>query len=153
MGQERRPGWLGPLRLPARLANLLRRSAEGLAARLGPWPVWLLAGALAGAGPLALDALLGWSQSRWTTPLLVTPLLLAAVSRASACRGIGTLAAAFAAHSAVAIALAAYAPHSLARACDGGADYWDRSQAWILTGVSREYDAAWWVPAHLQLLA
>src|SRR5205823_4997679 len=77
--QERAPAWLGPIRVPTRLAGLLRRSVEGLATQLGPWPVWLLVGALAGALPLALDYLLGCSQSRWTTPLLVTPLLLAAV--------------------------------------------------------------------------
>src|SRR5262245_46382974 len=151
--QERAPAWLGPIRVPTRLAVLLRQSAEGLATQLGPWPVWLLVGALAGALPLALDYLLGWSQTRWTTPLLVSPLLLAAVSRGAAGRGIGTLAAAFAAHSTLAVVLAIHAPNDLARACAGGADYWERSHTWIVTGVSREYDLGWWMPAHAQLLA
>jgi hypothetical protein len=148
-----RPGWLGPLRLPDWMGARVLAAARDLGGRLGPTHRWLLAGVLIGAGPLWLDYRLGWSVNPLVTALLLTPLLLAGAALDSPVRGLGAVAAAFAAHSVVVIALAQADPEGLARVLKEGPSYWERSHAWITTGASREYDVAWWLPAHLQLLA
>jgi hypothetical protein len=148
-----RPGWLGPLRLRERTARNLLAGARALADRLGPWPVWLLAGVVLGTAPVLFDYALGACTYRQATGLLLIPLLVAAAAREWPGRGLTLLAATFAAHSLLVIALAAHDPARLSVVCAGGEDYWQRSRAWITTGVSEEYDLAWWVPAHCQLLA
>jgi hypothetical protein len=140
------------LRLPASLGRHLLHSARHLGGVLEPWPWWLVLGVLIGVGPVLVDYQVGLSGHRLVTGLLLAPLLLAAVSRDWQGRGMVVLGLAFAAHSAVTIYLAARDPAGLALVCPGGADYWERSRAWIMTGVSEEYDLGWWLPAHFQLL-
>jgi hypothetical protein len=150
---RRRPGWLGPVRLPDWLGRRVLGAARDLGGRLGPGYRWLLVGALIGVGPLGVDYGLGWSVNPLVTALLLTPVLLAGAACDAPVRGLGAVVAAFAAHSALAIVLARADPEGLARVLKEGPAYWERSQKWIATGVSREYDVAWWLPAHLQLLA
>jgi hypothetical protein len=152
-GTARRPGWLGPVRLPGWVGRRVLAAADDLAARLGPAYRWLLAGALVGAAPLLLDYALGWSANRVLTALLLAPVLLAAAARDLTARGLGAVTTAFAAHSALAIALAAADPDGLAPVVRDGAGYWERSREWIVTGDSEEYDLGWWLPAHFILLA
>jgi hypothetical protein len=148
-----RAGWLGPLRLPAALAERLLHSARHLGAWARSWPCWIVLPIAIGALPVVLDYSLGLSTHRFVTALLLVPLLLAAVVRDWEMRGLAALSLAFVAHSALTIALAACDPVGLAPVCPGGADYWERSRAWITTGTSREYELSWWLPAHFQLLA
>jgi hypothetical protein len=105
-----------------------------------------------GAVPILVGYAAGVPGAHLATAALLTPLLLAAVARNSLPRGIGTLAAAFFTHNVVTIALAAYDPVGLADILPAGADYWQRSRIWILTGVNPEYDLDWWVPAHFKIL-
>jgi hypothetical protein len=148
----RRAGWLGPLRLPAGLGRHLLAAADRLADRLGPWHRWLVVGAAVGTLPLLCDVLLGWRGNAPITALALAPLLLAAAARDLPGRGLAAVAVALACHSVLAIFLAAHDPDCLAAVLPDGPDYWSRSQAWITTGTSREYDVGWWLPAHLQLL-
>lgn len=149
---QRGPGWIGPLRLPPGMARSLLAGARALADRLGPWPVWLILGAALGTLPVLADYAFGLHLHRWVTGALLMPPLVAAAAGDRPGRGLGLLLAAFAAHNALVIALAAHDPAGLAPLCSGGADYWQRSRDWIVTGVSEEYDLRWWVPAHFQLV-
>jgi hypothetical protein len=146
---EPAPRWLGPVRLPADFAGRLLRAATSLADRIGPWYCWPLVGVLVGALPLAVDVVFGWSQSRLTTALLLTPLLVAAAARGTPGRGMAVLVAAIVVHSLGFIALAAHAPDRLSGSFPAGEDYWRRSHAWITTGESDEYNPASWVPDHV----
>ena len=40
----------------------------------------------------------------------------------------------------------------MVRVLSGGEAYWRQSHAWIVTGISPEYDLSFWVPSHFQLL-
>jgi hypothetical protein len=141
------------LRLPGGLGGHLLAAATGLADRLGPAYRWLLVGAAAGTVPLLCDVRLGWRVGSLVSALVLSPVLLAAVSRNLPGRGLAAVATAFVCHSALAIGLAAHDPDRLAAALPQGPEYWSRSLDWITTGTSREYDVSWWLPAHLQLLA
>jgi hypothetical protein len=144
------PRWLGPLQLPPTLGRRTLQEAQRLGGWLGPLPRWLAAGLLVGAVPMLIDGATGLPVSKLITAVMLVPLLVAAVVRDAAARGIGTLAAAFLAHSVVVIGLAAGDPDRLGRVFPDGHAYWQESHAWIVTGDSREYDVAWWLPAHIQ---
>jgi hypothetical protein len=111
-----------------------------------------MAGLLLGTAPVWLDYQIGCSASRLLTAVLLTPLLVATVAEDSLGKGAAALGAAFVGHSAAFIALAATDPERLAAIMPAGEAYWQESHQWILTGVSREYDLSWWLPAHLQWL-
>jgi hypothetical protein len=128
------------------------RAAYALGDRLGFGPAWCAAGALAGALPLVLGYLVGRPEPGMATAWLLTPLLAAAVARDWFGRGFGLITTAFLAHNAVAIALVAADPAGMAPVLVDGAGYWEKSRAWIETGVCPEYDVSWWLPAHAQLL-
>lgn len=144
------PRWLWPIRLPPRIGAQLLTRARRLGAWLGPWPCWLLAGALVGLGPCLLDYVTGLPVGRLLTAVLLAPLLVAAIVQDSVARGLGTVAAAFGMHSIVVILLAAHEPATLAAVMPDGQRYWQESHQWITTGLSREYDLRWWLPAHVQ---
>jgi hypothetical protein len=148
-----RPTWIWPVRVPARTAAQIYRAVQGLGERLGAWPRWLLAGALVGALPLLPDVVFGVSFSHFLTAILLLPLLAAAVAHDAIGRGLGVVAAAFLAHSALTIALFAAASDRLATQFPPGAAYWTQTHDWLVTGVSPEYELGHWVPAHAQLLA
>jgi hypothetical protein len=138
---------------PAALGRNVLTGALDLSGTLGSWPVWLLLGTTCGVVPLLVDYVLGWHTYRAVTALLLTPLLLAAVSRDWQGRGLGALASAFLTHNLLVILLAASDPARLDAVCLNGRDYWEESERWIRTGVSPKYDPDWWLRAHLQLLA
>ncbi len=145
-------GWLGPLRLPPAVGQRLLASSRRLGDWLRPWPCWLVLGLLLGTVPVAVDYGLGASSHRLVTAWLLPPLLLAAVARDWQGRGMGLLAVAFLGHNALVILLAACDPEGLAPVCPNALAYWMESRTWITTGVSKEYDLGWWLPAHFQLL-
>jgi hypothetical protein len=147
----RRPGWIGPLRLPELVGRHLLAAATRLSEWLGAWHWWLLAAALVGTLPLLVDYGLGSATNALVTGLLVAPLLLAAVAGKQPGKGMAVLVVAIGCHSVLAIFLAAYAPDRLAAALPQGPGYWQCSRDWITTGVSPEYDVSWWLPAHVQL--
>jgi hypothetical protein len=144
-----RPAWVWPLRVPADIGARTLQASQRLGDMLGPLYRWVVAGALIGGLPLLLDWATGWPASRLLTALLLTPFLLAALTRDSLARGLCLVAAAFAAHSALAITLTACRSDVVASLVVEGEDYWTRSERWIRTGQSREYDVGWWLPAHL----
>lgn len=145
------PRWLWCFTPNPRFRADLLRGARLLADRAGPLPVWILWGLLLGVLPLLFDFLTHWHTHWLVTPLLMLPLLLAAVSRDRAICGMSLLVSMLASYCAVSIALAAHAPEVWGEVFPAGADYWDKSHLWITTGQSEEYQLGWWVPAHFQL--
>jgi hypothetical protein len=144
--------WIWPLKLPRRWTERWVSATYALGDAMGPSWRWLLLSAVIGAAPLLLDCATGWTIHRPVTALLLTPLLLAAVVRDAHWLGFGVMVTAFAAHSALTIALAALAPECLAGILPDGMNYWQRSRDWIVTGVSEEYDLQYWLPAHFEML-
>jgi hypothetical protein len=144
--------WLWPLGLPAQMAGHLSAALGRLADRLGPWPVWLFAGALAGTLPAVLAIATGPLPARAITVALLVPLFLASVARDWLVRSLLLLAAAFAGHSALTIAYFHTNPAALPAQFPPGAAYWVETHSWLVTGESREYELTFWVPAHVQLL-
>ncbi|MCZ7644482.1 MAG: hypothetical protein M5U26_04230 [Planctomycetota bacterium] len=108
----------------------------------------ILAGALPALASLALDAR-GHQELAAT---LLLPLFLACVRRDDQLRGLGVLGAAFLAHALVVFAWG-YANPGSARVLPGAEAYWQKQCAWILSGWDPEYDAGYWIPAHLALAA
>jgi hypothetical protein len=146
------PRWLWPFHFRASTRQLTFQAAWRLNRRLGPWPVWLVAGVLLGAGPGLIDYALGCAASRLLTAVLLAPVLVAAVAEDALGKCAAALGAAAIGHSTVFIALAALDPERLATLMPAGQAYWEESHQWIVTGVSREYDVSWWLPAHVQWL-
>jgi hypothetical protein len=149
----RSPFWLWPIRISPLLRAQLLQRARRLAARIGPWPCWLLAGVLIGGLPLLTEYLIGWPFARLVTAVLLTPILVAAVVEDSLSRALAAMGGAFAAHSLAVILLAANDPEAIQRTLPQAEAYWQESHAWITTGVSKEYDVRWWLPAHGQWFA
>jgi len=149
---SRRPAWLWPWRPSPSIAGRTLRAARGLAGRIGPWPSWCAVGAAAGALPLLIGYAVRRPEPGLASAWLLTPLLAAAVVRDSLARGFGLLGAAFLAHNALAVALVAADPAGMAGVLADGPAYWEKSRAWIQTGLSPEYELTHWVPAHLLLL-
>jgi hypothetical protein len=148
-----RPAWIWPVRLPGVVADQLLGVAQWLGERVGSWPRWLLAGALAGAVPLLLQTASGLPVGRALTALLVTLLLLGAVARDWTGRGLTAVAAAFLIHNALAVALFAQDRARLTEGFPDGAAYWAQTHDWLLTGLSPEAALSGWLPAQAQLLA
>jgi hypothetical protein len=146
------PRWLWPLRLSPGLREQTLRQARRLAALLGPWPCWLLAGLLIGTLPCLIEYISGWPCARLITAIFLTPILVAAVVEDSLLRAIAAMTATFAAHSLLVIGLAIHQPAAMASLAPAE-PYWQESLAWITTGVSREYELSWWLPAHGQWFA
>jgi hypothetical protein len=144
--------WLGPLRPPRAVARRTLFYAHALAERLGAFPVWLLAGICIGTFPPLIGYVTGLPGDHVVSALLLTPVLVAAAARDAAARALGAIGTAFLAHSALAMALVAHDPGRMDALFPEGAAYWEQSRAWIVTGISREYSLAWWLPAHVQLL-
>src|SRR5262245_9567421 len=107
MTPSTRPTWIWPFRIPGGVAARTLHASRSLADWLGPTHRWVLAGALVGGLPILVDAATGWPSSRLVTALVLTPFLAGALARDWLARGLLFLAAAFAAHSALAIALTA----------------------------------------------
>jgi len=145
-------GWLGPIGIPVRLGRRILFSCQHLDSCLPSLTVWLGLAALIGTVPVLLDYALGLSTHRLVSALLATPLLMAAVSRDREARALAFLIVLFGTHSALVITLARIDPVGLSPVCPGGADYWDQTRAWITTGISKEYDVSWWLPAHGQII-
>jgi hypothetical protein len=145
-------GWLGPLTLPRRLTAPLLASALRLADALPAWPAWVMLGGLAGILPVVVACVVGWPCDRVLSVVLLAPLLLAAVARDRQWCGLLLLASGFVLHSAAVIFLAARDLPGVSLLAPDGEAYWRQSRDWITTGVSQEYDLAWWLPAHVQLL-
>jgi hypothetical protein len=137
------------LRIPIRLGDSVLAVLIALAERLGSWPIWILAGILIGVLPFGLELATGVELSRPLTALLLTPLFAAAVARDWTARGLGLVGIAFLTHSVLAICLYSSEPGRF----PAGLAYWEETRGWIDTGISREYDVGWWLPAHFQLLA
>lgn len=148
-----RPGyWLWPVRLSPRTARSLLAVATTLAERLGPWPVWIMLGAVIGAGPLLVGYLTGLPGQQAASALLLMPIMVAAISRDWTGRGLGTVGSAFFAHCALAIMLSVRSPLPERPLLPDGLDYWQQSKAWIETGTSPEYELGYWLPVHGQLV-
>jgi hypothetical protein len=147
-----RPTWIWPWRPPASIADRTLRFAQGLADRVGPWPSWIALGAAVGVIPLLMGYAIHRPEPSALTAWLLAPLLAAAVARDTFWRGLGLLGSAFFAHNVVAVALVATDPAGMAPVLTDGMAYWEKSRAWIETGVCPEYDLSWWIPAHMQLL-
>jgi hypothetical protein len=145
------PRWLGCITPDPRFRAGILRGARRLADRAGPLPVWIVWGLLLGVLPLVFDFFTKWYTHWLVTPVLMLPLLLAAVSRDRAVHGMTLLVSMLASHCAASILLAAYAPEVWGKVFPAGADYWTKSRLWITTGQSEEYQLAWWLPAHVQL--
>jgi hypothetical protein len=124
---------------------------------LGAWldhgPRWLSVAAILGLAPVAVDVAVGHAVSHLITPLLVFPLLLAAVARDRFHPGLTCLGLVFLFHSAAVIVVAAVAPETLAQAHPDGVGYWIETEEWLRTGQSRAYDVGAWGPAHFWLAA
>lgn len=146
----RSSAWLWPIRISPPLQRQTLRAARRLAARLGRWPGWLLAGLLIGGLPCFGEYVSGWPGARLITAVLLTPVLVAAVVEDALGRGVAAIAAALAVHSALVIALAAQQPDAIPAGLADADAYWRESHTWITTGVSREYELSWWLPAHAQ---
>jgi hypothetical protein len=131
------------------LLDLARRLGE----RLGRWPRWLLAGALAGAAPLWVEVGTGLPVGRGLTALLLALLLLAAVAHDWPGRGLGSVGTALLVHNGLVIALFAHDRAQLTERFPDGAAYWAETHLWLVSGVSPEYELSWWLPAQGQLLA
>lgn len=110
------------------------------------------AAASIGALPVALSYLLRVPGHQVATALLLWPLFLAFALRGSWLKGVGTVALAFGAHSALVIAFASLDPARTSDVVAGGSQYWQKQLHWITTGQDPEYALANWVPAHGQLL-
>jgi len=147
----RRPGWFGPLRLPARWTRGWVPGFRAISERLSGWPRWLGIAVLIGTGPVLIDIAIGRAASHLLTPLLGLPLLLAAAARDRFHPALTCLALVFLFHSGTVIALAAAAPDVLAPAHPGGLGYWEETENWLRTGRSRAYDVGAWAPDHLWL--
>lgn len=152
-GAGRRPAWIWPWRPSATISRRTLNQAQRLADAVGPLPNWLLLGALCGALPLLCGYATQWPDAGLMGSLLIVPVLIAAVSRDRFWHGLAAVGAAFGTHSALAIAIVAHDPDSLVHVLTGGHAYWVQSRQWILTGVSREYELSWWLPAYFQLLS
>jgi hypothetical protein len=148
----RRPAWIWPWRPSPSIAGRTLRAAQGLSDRVGPWPCWCVLGAAVGTLPLLIGYAIGRPEPGLATALLLTPLLAASVVRDALGRGFGLLGAAFFAHNALAVALVAVDPAGMAPVLSDGHAYWEKSRAWIETGICPEYDLVNWLPAHLLLL-
>jgi hypothetical protein len=147
----RRPGWLGPLRLPTRWTRGWVGGFRALNERLNSWPRWLGIAVVLGIGPVFLDVAVGRAVSHLLTPVLALPLLLAAVASDRWHPGLSCLVLVFLFHSGTVIALAATAPDVLGPAHPGGLGYWEETESWLRVGRSRAYDVGAWGPVHLRL--
>jgi hypothetical protein len=141
-----------PLRAPDRLASAVWRAA-GACDPLTRGPRWLPVAALAGALPLLLSVLTGLPGHQPLAGALLWLPFLAAVRADRLGAGVGTIAAAYAAHSALAIGLAWTVPERLDGLLPGAPEYWAAQERWITTGDDPEYRLEAWVPAHVGLLA
>ena len=147
-----RSSWLGPVGLSEQDAGTVDGAVNAVAAQLGAPSRWLLIGALAGALPFCL----AWTVQvpLWALPtslFLAGLMVLGAASHrpysALSAVGLGMFV-----HCAVAISLTAHDPASTAGLLEDGPAYWEKTRHWVLTGESPEYQLAWWVPAHVQLV-
>ncbi len=143
--------WLGVVVFPYRLRHQLLCGADGLGRRLGGWWNWLGVALLVGALPVFLDHFTGFYANRWLTPILVLPILLAAVVRDSSLHAFVVLGGMLWAHCASMIALAMWAPDQWKSIFPPGAEYWEVTRHWVDTGESEEYQLSYWVPGHIQL--
>jgi len=116
---------------------------------VGGWR-WAASGAAVGILPLSLCWLLEFPGQRWLTAALLLPFFLALVVGNRARAAYGLVLVTFIAHSAAAISLTLLDPAAAASLFTGGADYWQRSEAWIRTGVDPERNVAAWLPAQLR---
>lgn len=147
---SRRPAWIWPWRPSATISRRTLTQAQRLADAVGPLPNWLLLGAVCGALPLLCGYATQWPGAGLLGSLLIVPLVVAAASRDRLLHGLAAVGAAFGAHGALAIAIVAHDPDSLVKVLTGGNAYWMQSRQWIVTGVSREYELNWWLPAYFQ---
>lgn len=145
--------WIGPLGAPPSVRKQLYRVACRGADGLGPAWVWGVVGVAVGTMPL----LGGWAlgSSVWQGPMAVglAVLLVCGAARdrpGAALLGVG---AGMFAYCALAIGLTTNDPASMAAVLPDGPAYWDKTVHWVRTGESPEYQLAWWVPAHFQLIA
>ena len=148
------PGWLGRVRPP----TFLRHAASDFARNLGrPFDhrpvIWVTAAVLVGAVPLLLALPLHTPMHQAVTGLLAQGLLLGAIARRRWRAGMAAVLLVFAAHCAVGIAAARFAPDLASAVMPGGLEYWQKQVVWIQSGIDPEYEPWNWVPAHLQLAA
>ena len=143
--------WLGIEILSARMRRQLFHSVSKLSNWLDASWKWLLLALMIGALPVVLDHLTGYHLSRWLTPVMVLPLLLAAVQRDSLYYAFLVLGGMLFSHSLTMIALAVHAPEHWSGIFPPGVQYWEVTREWLLTGESKEYQLSYWVPGHLQL--
>ncbi|MEW4455567.1 hypothetical protein AB1L30_23055 [Bremerella sp. JC817] len=144
--------WMWPIRIPAKIASRTLRMARKLDDRLAPWYLWYPAAMIAGSLPMLVAYLLGTPGGQLGSSLLLTPLLVAAVSRDSMLRGLGALALGFLAHCALVITLTYNDPNGVAAIYPRGEDYWQVTLQWVLSGQSPEYELSHWLWAHVQLM-
>jgi hypothetical protein len=101
--------------------------------------------------PLAVTYGLHWPGQQAFTAALVFLPFLALVREDRQWAAAGWVGLAFAAHSVLAIGLAAADPEGVRELMPGAAAYWQKQEAWIRTGRDPEYELANWLPAHVQL--
>ncbi|MEZ4318893.1 MAG: hypothetical protein R3F61_15370 [Myxococcota bacterium] len=144
--------WLGPLGLGVRDAARFHAALEHTATALGaPWQ-WVAVGIVIGTVPFAASWAVG--ASLWVLPTstgLAALMVLGAGSRRPGA-AMSAVGAGLFAHCALAIALTAHDPASTAGLLQDGPEYWEKTLRWVQTGESPEYQLAWWVPAHVQLV-
>ena len=145
--------WIWPFRFSPRLRRRLDRYSRRLSGWLEHPARVLVACVLIGLLPVSAAALCRLPIDRPLTAFALTPLLIAAARRDSVALGLGILAVAFVAHCAAMISLTAFAPQALGAVFPDGAEYWQQSRDWIVTGKNPEYELSSWVPAHFQLAA
>jgi hypothetical protein len=138
------------MRLPQSAGQRLIAVLWKLGNVLGRWPRWLLTGCLIGAGPMLLKQHPGLAAPQVLSGLLLLPCVLAAALRDWTGRGMLIMATAFIVHCAAVIGCYLLDPDCLPQEFPAGEAYWRETHSWLITGLSAEYDAAWWLPAHLQ---
>ena len=113
---------------------------------------WLPSAVLVGGLPVAIAMVFRSSSHQLVTAIALMLLCLGLSWRDAWWTGVATIGIAFATHCGVAILLAYSHPAAAAEMLPDGADYWQKQQSWICTGVDVEYELSAWVPAHAQLL-
>lgn len=144
----RLPGWLRQIRgsLAQVVQSLIRWSTPLTKHRF--WPLYAV---LIGALPLFFSFLFVLPGHAVISAVLLSLMCIGFAAKDRWCQCIFAITLAFVAHSVMAVGLSRQYPEVCAAILPGSADYWDRQQTWIKTGVNEEYKIESWLPAHIQM--
>lgn len=145
---SRLPNWVRQIHrsLSQVVESLVRVALPYSESRL--WPIYAI---LIGTLPLLFSFLFQVPGHPLISAVLLSLICIGFVSKDKWVQCIVAISLAFVFHSVMAVGLSRQYPEVCAEILPKSAEYWDRQQRWIKTGVNEEYQVASWLPGHIQM--